>query len=347
MDRPTAPLSEGDRALVIRLGAVGDVVRALPAVRRLRRRFPALHIAWIAEDLARPLLEGHPDLDAVVRFPRRELRAARFRPAAFRASLRDLRGTLHAGRYTVAIDLQASLKSGLVALLSGARRRIGFAPGFSREASFLFATEWIRPVSSRLNRVDRNLAVAAALGAADGPVEAFLPETPEEAEAAGALASALRAGARPLVVASPGTSRRQAYKMWPVGHWSRLSVLLKGATGAAMTIAWGPGEEPLAAAVARAAAGCATVLPATSLRQLAALLRRADLCVAADTGPMHLAWAAGCPVVALFGPTDPRLNAPRGGRDVVVRSEDGTMASIAPERVAAAVARRLREDGRA
>ena len=75
MERPPATLSAADRILLVRLGAVGDVIRALPAVRRIRSAFPELHLTWIVEELSRPLVEGHPDVDAVITFPRRALRA--------------------------------------------------------------------------------------------------------------------------------------------------------------------------------------------------------------------------------------------------------------------------------
>jgi ADP-heptose:LPS heptosyltransferase len=93
-------------------------------------------------------------------------------------------------------------------------------------------------------------------------------------------------------------------------------------------VVWGPGEEELARSVIAISEGGAILAPATSLRLLAAMLRRASLFVGADTGPMHLAWAVGCPVVALFGPTDPRLNAPLGNGHRVLRASSGRMEDL-------------------
>jgi heptosyltransferase-1 len=340
MERPSATLGAADRVLLVRLGAVGDVIRALPAVRRIKNSFPGLHLAWIVEDLSRPLLEGHPDVDDVIPFPRRALRVGGL-SAAFVAAIAGLRKRLREGRFTVAIDLQSSFKSGAVTLLSGAPRRIGFAPGHCRELSFLFTNEWAPLSSPWLNRVDRNLEMAAALGAVHGPSDAVLPETPEEGHAATRIVEDLAPRGRPTVVFSPGVSRRQSWKAWPASHYRRLADLLHHSRGLRPILVWGPGEEDLARSIARSAGSAIALAPPMGLRLLASLLRRTTAFVGADTGPMHLAWLTGCQVVALFGPTDPRLNAPRGDGHQVLRSPDGTMASLRPEAVHDAILRML------
>src|SRR5262245_22549813 len=339
MERPPATLSAADRILLVRLGAVGDVIRALPAVRRIRSVFPELHLTWIVEELSRPIVEGHPDVDAVITFPRRALRVGGA-PASSIAAIRGMSRRLRDGAFTAAIDLQASFKSGAITLLSRAPRRIGFGPGHCRELSFLFTNEWVPLSSPWLNRVDRNLELAAALGARHGPSDAILPETTEEGSAAENLLAEL-APRGPAVVFSPGVSRRQFWKAWPGWHYGRLAVLLHRSRGVRSIVVWGPGEEELARAIARAAGPAAVLAPPTDLRLLAAVLRRSAAFVGGDTGPMHLAWLTGCRVVALFGPTDPRLNAPRGDGHQVLASADGTMSSLRPGTVHEALLRTL------
>ena len=334
------PLDRSARVLIVRLGAIGDVLRLFPAVRRLRACFPGLHLAWLVEDLSAPLLEDHPDLDDRIVLSRAAARAAAGSPRAVWPMVRHLRERLRSGRYDVAIDFQASLKSGFLTRLSGAERRVGLSPPHSREMSFLFVNEWVDLSSAHLNRVDRNLEIVGALGAGSGPVEPVLKERAEEgAEAERVLLEAGFEGSPPIVLA-PGTSGRQAYKRWPVEHWSRLARLLSAA-GLRSLVLWGPGEDDLAARVAGEGDG-ARLAPRTGLRLAAAILRRSALFVGADTGPMHLAWVVGCPVVALFGPTDPGLNAPRGPGDQVLVAPDGRMASLRPEQAAEAVLARLR-----
>lgn len=340
MERPVAPLRPEDRVLVVRLGAVGDVIRALPAVHRLRLAFPRASLSWIVEDLAAPILRGHADLDDVIVLSRRELRDAARRPGRLQAIAATLRKRLRGGGYDVVVDLQGTLKSAIVSVLSGAPRRVGFAPPHCREMSFLFTDEWARLSAPVLNRVDRNLEMAAALGAPEGPIAAALRETPAEGTCAQQILEGLPLQGAPIILC-PGASRRQAFKRWPAAAWSRLARLL-AAAGRSPVIVWGPGEEGLAEEIERDSAGDARRAPPTSLPVLAALLRRSALFIGADTGPMHLAWAVGCPVVALFGPTDPRLNAPCGPGDVVLLAPDGDLARLAPGTVRDAALARLR-----
>jgi lipopolysaccharide heptosyltransferase I len=318
MSLSALPLGERDRVLLIRLGAVGDVLRTLPALHLIRSSFPHVHLAWIVEDLSLDLLAGHPEIDEVIRFPRLELLAAlgSRRPAA---PLAGLCRSLRAGRFDVALDFQGSLKSGLVALLSGARRRVGFSPRHCRELSFLLTNDWARPRSRLLNRVEKNLTLAERIGATGDEVAMILPETPDEGARAESIVRTLAPRREPIVVLFPGTSRRQAHKRWPSGRYAALAARIRRLGGAVPVVTWGPGEEALARVVVDASEGGAVLSPLLGLRLLAALLRRAALFVGADTGPMHLAWAVGCPVIALFGPTDPRLNAPLGTGNVVLR----------------------------
>jgi len=329
MDDRTRRLEDHDHVLLIRLGAVGDVLRTLPALHLIRASYPAVRVAWLVEDLSRDLLLGHPEIDEVLRFPRRELRDAAH-PRILAGLLAGVARDLRRRRFDVALDFQGSLKSGLLALLSGAPRRVGLSPGHCRELSWLFTNEWVRPRERRLNRVERNLLIAEAIGARGDTIEMILPERPDEGRAAEDLLRSLNPRGLPVVVLSPGTSRRQRHKRWPAEHFSGLAGRLASDAGVLVLVVWGPGEEELARSVAASSGGRAEVAPPTSLRLLASILRRAALFVGADTGPMHLAWSVGCPVLALFGPTDPRLNAPLGGLHVVLRSGRRT-SSITPD----------------
>jgi len=332
MQRPVTSLRPGDRVLIVRLGAVGDVLRSLPALRQIRAAFPAAHLAWIVEDLSAPLLEGHPDLDLLLTVPRAELRNASTRPGALAGLVRRLRDRMREARFDVAIDLQSSFKSGVLTGLSGAARRVGYAPGFCRELSFVFTNEWAPLPSPWMNRVEKHLEMASALGAPRlDPAPSPLPERVEDAREAESVLQGVLPRSGPVVVMSPGVSRRQSFKAWPAGYFARLVTLVRRTLELRPLIVWGPGEEGLAGSIVRASGGDALMAPRTSLRALAALLRRSNAFIGADTGTMHLAWIVGCPVVALFGPTDPRLNAPLGDRQVVLRAGSGRMHDLTPE----------------
>ncbi len=312
------------------------MLRTLPAIGILRRTYPAARIAWITEDLSRPVLEGHSAIDDLIRFPLRELRGSMGRPVRLAGALRALRDDLRARRFDVALDFQGSLKSALVAWLSGAPRRVGFAAGYAREWSHLLSTHWVRPAGARINRVEKALALAEAVGAHGEQIGVGLLERGDDAVEAERIFAGLAAAGRHVVILSPGTSELQRHKRWPPARYGAVAAALARSAAALPVVVWGPGEEKLAAAAVAASGGSAALAPRTTIPVLAAVLRRAAVFVGGDTGPMHLAWAVGCPVVALFGPTDPRLNAPIGPAHVVLRA-GRSMDNLAAGDVARAV----------
>jgi len=326
-----------DRFLVVRLGSLGDVVHALPAVAALRDTFPSARIDWLIERKWLPLLASNPSFVTPVPLDRR-----------FSGTLSAIRA-LRQNAYTCVIDFQGLYKSALFAFLSGAPRRIGFDRASAREGgAALFYTQHVSPSAPHI--IDQFLSVAAAAGARSGPARfpLVIPE-PAQSEIARRLAGQ---GITEYLVVSPGGGWRS--KCWPPERYGELCRTLERDRGLRAIINFGPDEEALAEAVCRAAGPASPVRLETDLPQLMALLSCARLVVAADTGPLHLAVALGTPVVALFGPTTPRRNGPYSPADVVVQnaalSENthsrgrefaASMLSITVEQVLAAVATRL------
>jgi ADP-heptose:LPS heptosyltransferase len=299
------------RLLAVRLGAVGDVVRTLPAVRLLRRTWPAARIAWAVEPGAAPLVTGHPDIDEVIVLERRTLeRSAWRRPGAALGTLRRFVAALSGFAPALSLDFQSSFKSGLVARISGAPVRVGFDAPQDREGSHLFANHRVLLPEPRVSRVLRAAALARAAGAEDGPLVVDLALSAEDRRAAETERARLAGDAR-LVAIAPFSSLRQAWKRYPAERWAAIAAGL-AARGFAVGVVGGPTEQDEARALAAAAGTRVLATAPLPLKPLAALLGRADLVISGDTGPMHLAWAAGAPVVAIYGPTDPVLNAPWG-----------------------------------
>ncbi len=316
---PADPRNDGImKVLIIRLSALGDVVRTLPALTCLRRAWPEARIDWAVEEAALEVVRDQPALDGVVVFPRRSLARAARRfdaiPAAWRA-LRDVHAALRDARYDVVIDFQGTLKTGILSRLTGAPRRIGFGPGHAREGSHRFYTEAVPLPSRRMNRVERALAMIAHIGIDTTQPGSDIPEAPADAAyASDFLAGLAQQGGRggaPAVI-FPGTSAAQAYKRYPASHFAAAADRIAGETGAPIVVAWGPGEEALAEEVAGAMTSPAVVAPPMTIGQLSSLIRRSRVFISSDTGPMHIAWTVGAPVVAVLGPTDPVLNRPAG-----------------------------------
>jgi ADP-heptose:LPS heptosyltransferase len=186
--------------------------------------------------------------------------------------------------------------------------------------------------------VEQYLALLEPLGIAQRVLEFRLPVTPAAESAMEEWLAA--AGVKPhrrLVVLNPGAGR--ADKRWPVAHFAALARKLTQDAGAHVLVTWGPGEEAAARAIVAGAA--ATLAPPTDLEALPALLRRASVMVAADTGPLHMAVALGTPCVGLYGPTSAARNGPYGPGHRALSSPDGMMRSLSPAAVLAAVVEAL------
>lgn len=313
-------LDRARRILIIKPSSLGDVVHALPFLRALRRHLPDHHLAWLAEEETAGLLEGHPDLDEVLVSGRRRWARQPFWAGTAREVWRFAR-RLRAGRYDLVIDLQGLLKSAALTLLSGAPVRVGLSTG--REGS-RWALTHVVPATLEVHAVERYLAVAEALGVPPGPREFVLPAgQTEEAWVDEGLAG----WGRPLVVLH--AAARWSSKRWEPERFARVADALATGLGATILLTGGASDGPLARAIAsRMRAVPVDLTGRTDLRHLVALLRRADLMVTVDSGPMHIAAALGTPLIALFGPTDPRQTGPyvpregeggRGGRPVVLQ----------------------------
>lgn len=315
------------RLLVVRLGAMGDILHALPAITALRMAHPAWVIDWVVEPkwsalLATPQAAGRdtgspaaqqPVVDSLHLASTREWRRS---PLArqTRNEIKSLRKALQAAGYDAVLDLQGAIRSAVVGRLTGCRRRIGEAEPRERAACWLF-TEHIATHGAHVIEQDVELA-SAVFGDALTPVPPWLPVDPAAEAWADALLSAV--AGRPVVLINPGAG--WGAKRWPVERYAEVAQGLI-ANGCQVLVNAGPGEVPLARVIVEHTGGAATPLVG-DLGQLIALTRRINLAIAGDTGPLHLACALGKPVVGIYGPTDPSRNGPFGTRFTVLRSPD-------------------------
>jgi lipopolysaccharide heptosyltransferase I len=317
------------RILIVRLGALGDVVHVLPALAALSGRFPEARIHWAVETASASLLTGHPQLDGVHVVPRKEWSRKLARPdrwAGIGAEAGRILRDLREARFDLAVDFQSNLRSALVTFLSGARMRLGFGKGAGKENSHLFYTHKVVPEDDRLHKVEKNLSLLRPLGdfRAERPPPA-LPSPPSGKAVAEALADL----PRPLVAVHAGVSRFGALKAYPLPSFTEACREIAAATGGSVVLTYGPAEKEDAERTAReAGAGVRPAPESGSLRDLVSLFREVDVVVGVDTGPVQLAGAAGRPVVALYGPKDPGIYRPLGDRVEVVVSEDASLSCV-------------------
>lgn len=291
------------RILIVRLGAFGDVVHVLPALDALRRSFPTARIDWAIDDRWAALLQGHPQIDELLVFPRsgQGLWPAR---GAFLARLRGR-------RYDAVLDFHGNLRSGLVTALARTGQRLGYARGYTREPSWLVYHRRWAP-AGLTHKVDQHLSLARQLGARTEGARPVLPVFPGAvAEAEAYLARAWGSGPG-MVVVQPVVSAYGAIKQWPLGRFAEVIRALMDRGDVRVLISRGPGDGPGLAELGRHL-GPDYPLPerAPSLQALVELLRRADALVGCDSGPLHLAAALGLPCAGIYGPKDPARYGPR------------------------------------
>ena len=327
---------------LVKLSAIGDVVHALPAAAALHEALPHARLTWIVERREAAVLRDNPALSEIVPVDTRTWRRARtpLALAETAGALAALRRHLRASRFDVAIDLQGLAKSGVITAATRAPLRIGFSAGHCRErVNTLFTTRRVTPPPTARHIVDRYLALVEPLGARPRAAEFALPN---DASAEARIDELLMgAGLKPrdrLVVLNPGAGRPD--KRWSVERFRALARRLVDDAGASVLVIWGPNELGQARAIADADSdgrARAILAPPTNLDELLAVLRRASVVVAGDTGPLHMAAALGMRCVGLYGPTSVDRNGPYGRGHRTLASPDRTMDSLAVEPVFRAV----------
>jgi heptosyltransferase-1 len=276
--------------LVVRIGSMGDVIHALPAVATLKHSFPGSVLTWIVHPRWSPLLEGNPFIDRLIPFDRRSFK-----------SVREAWRLLHACCYDFAVDLQGLVQSALIASVARADRIYGFHQSLVRE-KFAAAFYSSRVLAAGGHVVDRNLELAAAAGATTMLVTFPLPEGTPEGE--------LPEG--DFVLANPLAG--WGAKQWPIESYSALAARLRDELRMPLVVNGAPTAAPVLSGVGGG------IVHVSGISGLIYAMRRASAVVGVDSGPTHLAAAMGKPGVAIFGPTDPLRNGPYGGSLTVLRS---------------------------
>ena len=297
------------KILILKPSSLGDVIQALPVLRLLKRHLPASEIFWWIDSALAPLLEGDPDLAGIVRFERKRWAAPRHWPEMLR-SVRWMR----AQNFDWVIDLQCLARSGAFAWLANGKFLIGLDE--VREGARGFYDVAIRRTSFHTHAVDWYLAVLPRLGV---PVHKNFQWLPERPAIAAAVKSKWQTNGARWIAIQPGA--RWENKRWPAEHFAGLVRLLaKKFPDARFAILGAAEDKPLGEIILRAEPQRALNLCGeTSLPEMIEWLRLCDLMITNDTGPMHAAAALGKPLVALFGPTEPRRTGPYGHLENALR----------------------------
>jgi heptosyltransferase I len=306
------PTPTSRRVLIVLTGAIGDVIRALPLLNRVRRAWPDAHICWAIEPKSEPLLRGHRAVDKLIVYDRR------YAPWAFVPFLRKIRSE----HFDLVLDLQRHFKSGVISFVSGASERLGFARTNSKEFNYLFATRLIAAQPRMQLKLLQYQAFADALNLPAAPIEFGLELPAEEDSHARSLVASVP---RPMLAVILGSS-------WPSRIYFPESIaqVIRGLASAVegspalFPVLLGSREEQ---GLAGAVINHLNQLPVlnltgrTSLRDLIGIFAECAVAFGPDSGPMHLAAAVGCPVVSLWGSTSPERSAPWGFVELAIHGE--------------------------
>ncbi|MXY70644.1 MAG: lipopolysaccharide heptosyltransferase I [Acidobacteriia bacterium] len=304
---PNAARCSPPRILVVRLGAMGDIIQTLPAVADLRRGVPDARIAWAVDSRWRELLAGNQDIDEVISLRLRAWLDPGSRPdERAGGALRRMRRN----DFDLALDMQGLIKSAAVAAASNAKTVAGLDHSLLREphAALLYDR---RIKTAETHVIDRYRELAAmATGFRPLPEARFQLPSGE-----------LRSGLPERFVLTSAQAGWGA-KQWPRERYSELAARLWNEHRIPLVVDCAPGGEALANAIRDAAPEGAVHSHPSTLSQLIGATRRAAAVVGVDSGPLHLAAALARPGVAIFGPTDPARNGPHGSSMTVLRAAD-------------------------
>jgi lipopolysaccharide heptosyltransferase II len=302
--------------LIMKLCCVGDVLFTTPAVRALRQGFPKAHLAYMVGSWSKGVIEDNPHLDQIITYDA-PAHSSQHLPAYIRtlSCLLELRHR----KFDLAVIFHRASFAGLFARLAGIPRRIGFDYGgrgrhLTRRVTF----------DSGKHEVDRYLDVVTALGCEPAGAQTEIRVTKENEKSARELLKAHGVKPEDRIVGvlagggkNPGTS--MPIKRWAADRFARLIDDMTGERLARVILIGGPGDEEVSQEVLRRTTSKpVSLVGKTTFKQLAAVLKRCNLFVGGDSGPLHMAAAVGTSTVGIFGPSDPRLVAPRGKRHLAV-----------------------------
>ncbi|MBC8029743.1 MAG: lipopolysaccharide heptosyltransferase I [Pyrinomonadaceae bacterium] len=291
------------RILIVKLGSIGDIVHTLPSLAAIRNALPEAEISWVVERRSAEILRDNPILDRLIEVDTKALRRGPVSGETLRAPRQQLR-RLRASAFDLALDFQGLLKSATIARLSGARRVFGFSRDGLREPPSRFLLSKSIPTSKNLHVITKNLTlVSGALGI---PIpERFdnlqFPIATSSSHRDEAVGAVLHTGGN-YAILNPGGG--WPTKLWSAERFGRLADELWSHHGLYSLVTHGPGEEELATTVLQASRSGKAQAANLSLKGFYELAKRARVYVGGDTGPTHLAIAAGAPIVGLFGPTE-------------------------------------------
>ena len=312
-------LKDIERILIVKLSSIGDVVHSLPTLKALRDAYPQAYIAWVVEEKSKDIITDNPLLDEVIIFEKERWKKELFKTKGTKESLKDVYNfakTLREKKFDAAIDLQGLLRSSLIAYFSGAKIRVGYRD--SGEMSHIFYNLKVDSNESGIHAVDRHLYIAKFLGASINQVEFPLWISKEERNFAKKVLSEHNISRKDLLIGLNAGASIQ-HNRWDKERFAKLGDILIEKHEANIILFGGKQDVKLVQEIYEMMRNKPINLAGkTTMKQLASIIEYCNLFIGNDTGPLHIAVAMKVPVVAIFGPADPKRTGPYGKQNIVV-----------------------------
>lgn len=307
------------KILIVKLGAIGDIVHTLPALKAIRAAIPGAEISWVAEKRSAEILRGNILIDRLIEVDTRTLRAGMTVPEML-GEIRRQASDLRKFGFDIAIDFQGLLKSAMIARISGAKMRYGFSKDSLREPASRIFYNGTAAVPPESHVIRKNLNLAAQVLNISTPDSAFeFPIfTSDEHKREAARIAEIAGG--DFVILNPAGG--WTTKLWPPERFGELADMIWKKHGLAAIITSGPNEAGLAETALGKSNSPKTISAEPTLKGFVELAKLSKGYIGGDTGPTHLAIAAGTPVAGLFGPTEWWRNGSTNPADICVERID-------------------------
>jgi heptosyltransferase-3 len=292
------------KILVIKLRAIGDVLLSTIVTKNLRQAFPEGEIDFLTELPSRDVVRGNPYLNTTLVYDKVNMSGL------------ELIRLIRTRSYDLVIDLFGNPRTALVTRVSGARYRVGFDFRWRRYAYNIVA----QPRGAHVHNTQFNLDALAAIGVDIQDRNLYFPLASEDLAYVDEFLA--RAGLTQQFLVGVSAGGGWYTKRWGLDKYAELCDRLIKRYKATVILTWGPGQRQEVETIRSKMTGEPFVPPATTLRQLGALLQRCSITISNDSGPMHIAAAVGVPVLGIFGPTNPVLQGPYGSKHITVSKSD-------------------------
>lgn len=314
------------RLLFVKLSSIGDIVHTLPTLAAVKTAIPDINVSWVAETNSAEILRNNPLLDRLIEIDTRTLRHKAVLGKTIKTAAKQFRD-LRASEFDLVIDFQGLFKSASISKLAKTRFRAGFARSNMKEPGSRHLYTHRFKVDEKINVIYKNMELAEkAIGAQTGNDSFALSRQnlqfpihvseKEHFEARELLSST----DRDFVILNPAGG--WVTKLWPAENYGRLADKLSAELGIDSLLCTGPNESELAERAVSASSSGRLKVAQPSLKGFYQLAKSARAYVGGDTAPTHLAVAARCPVVGIFGPTEWWRNGSPDVKDVCIARDD-------------------------